>query len=47
MKTGKNKTNFILPLIDTSQTLRLMKKTLAVNAPNEGNLTRIFERKIG
>jgi perosamine synthetase len=46
MKIGKNKTNFILPLIDTSQALRLIKKTLAVNAPNEGDLTRTFERKI-
>ena len=46
MKRSKILTNFISPSINTSQSLKLLKKVLSKEIPNEGFLTKKFEKNI-
>ena len=46
MKRSKILTNFISPLINTNQSMILLKNVLSKEIPNEGILTREFEKKI-
>ena len=46
MKRNKIKTKFISPLIDKNQSIKLVKKILNNEIPNEGILTKKFEKEI-
>ena len=41
----KNKILLAEPVIETKNTVSLIKKVLAKNFPNEGKLARLFEKK--